>query len=78
MEFIKKKLSDCDSVTLKFLFTECVSRYELIVLIMALLELCKANHVNVLQTTMFADIEISKGLKFFDDASTLQETEEST
>lgn len=78
MEFIKKKLSEIDSITLKLLFTECSSRYELIVLIMALLELCKANHVNVFQAAMFADVEISKGLKFFDDTSTLQETEELT
>ncbi len=75
MEYIKKKLGELELITFKNLIVDCASRYELIVLIMALLELCKANHVNILQNTMFAEIEISKGYKFFDDTSTLQDIE---
>lgn len=75
MDYIKKKLGEMEQITLQQIIVDCASRYELIVLIMALLELCKANHVSILQATTFSEIEIKKGFKFFDDASTLQDIE---
>lgn len=75
MEMIKKCLEESEIVTLNSLILNCFSRYELIVVIMAVLELCKANHVNLFQSEMFAEIELSKGYKFYDDTSTLQDVE---
>ena len=54
---------------------DCLSRYELIVVIMAVLELCKANHVNLFQSAMFSEVELTKGIKFYEDTSTLQDIE---
>jgi segregation and condensation protein A len=65
MEAIKKKLKDIEVLTLTDLLENCESRYEFIVVIMAILELCKANHLNVFQPMAFAEIELSKG-KFFE------------
>ncbi len=75
MELIKKKLEEFDNVTLKTLIMDCLSRYELIVVIMAVLELCKANHVNLFQSAMFSEVELTKGIKFYEDTSTLQDIE---
>jgi segregation and condensation protein A len=75
MDIIKKRLEESDVVTLKNLILDCLSRYELIVVIMAVLELCKANHVNIFQSEMFAGIELTKGKKFYDDTSNLQDVE---
>ena len=75
MLLIKKKLEELENVTLKVLILDCMSRYELIVVLMAVLELCKANHVNVFQSAMFAELELTKGNKFYEDTSTLQDIE---
>ncbi|APJ02823.1 segregation and condensation protein A [Silvanigrella aquatica] len=75
MELIKKRLEESEIVTLKNLIADCLSRYELIVVIMAVLELCKANHVNLSQAEMFAEVELTKGYKFYEDTSTLQDVE---
>jgi segregation and condensation protein A len=75
MEVVKKRLEESNVVTLKNLILDCLSRYELIVVIMAVLELCKANHINIFQSGMFLEIELTKGNKFYDDTSNLQDVE---
>jgi segregation and condensation protein A len=68
---IKKQLITCDSFTLKDFIVACLSRYELIVTIMAVLELCKANHLHISQEVAFGDIIITKGTQFFEEATSL-------
>ena len=75
MDIVKKRLEEFETVTLKDLILDCLSRYELIVVIMAVLELCKANHVNLFQSGIFAEVELTKGNKFYDDTTNLQDIE---
>lgn len=75
MDIIKKRLEESETIFLKNLILDCLSRYELIVVIMAVLELCKANHLNIFQSGMFAEIELTKGNKFYDDVSSLPDVE---
>ncbi|KAB8029042.1 segregation and condensation protein A [Fluviispira multicolorata] len=77
MELVKKRLEETQNLTLKDLLIECLSRYELIVVIMAVLELCKANHVNICQENLFSEIILAKGEKFYDDSSNFQNIEAS-
>ncbi len=69
MDSIKKKLTPIESLQLSELVVDCVSRYDLIVTIMAVLELCKANHLSLTQETHLGAINLSKGKKFFDEAA---------
>lgn len=66
---IKKSLTDSGTLTLKSLIFECQSRYELIVTIMAVLELCKANHLIVTQAIPMGEIAITRGLYFCEENS---------
>jgi segregation and condensation protein A len=50
------------------LFVDCESRYELIVVFMAVLELCKANQLQLEQHEHFGPITITHGPKFEEDA----------
>lgn len=75
MELIKKHLEHNEIITLNNLILECLSRYELIVVIMAVLELSKANHINIFQIEMFGDIELSKGNKFYENSTAFHDLE---
>ncbi len=70
---IKQILTNCISLTLKDFINECVSRYDLIVTIMAVLELCKANHLSVSQEIEMGEITITKGHKFFEESAALMD-----
>lgn len=73
MIVIKKRLSETESLFLKDFIFDCVSRYDLIVTIMAILELCKANHLKITQEYDFGDITITKGFLFLEENSPLVE-----
>jgi segregation and condensation protein A len=75
MTIVKKQLESNELITLKSLIYECLSRYELIVMLMAVLELSKANHINIFQAAMFSEIELTKGSHFYEDAANLQDAE---
>lgn len=45
-------------------FEVCETRYELIVTLMAVLELCKANQLEIDQTEPFGTIHVRPGTKF--------------
>lgn len=61
---IKTRLREKEGLTLRDLVEECLSRYDLIVTIMAMLELCKANHLHIVQDAPMADIVLFKGVFF--------------
>jgi segregation and condensation protein A len=69
---IKKKMELVEMIVLTDLMQDCASRYELIVSIMAVLELCKANHLCVDQDELFGEIRITRGRLF---ENTVQELE---
>ncbi len=73
MNAIKKTLTDILSVNLYDLMAECLSRYELIVTIMAVLELCKANHLSLFQEMHLGPISLTKGVLFFEENAPLVE-----
>ncbi len=75
MEIVKKRLEEVQIILLQDFLMECISRYELIVVIMAVLELCKANQVNIRQDNLFSPIELTKGEKFYDESIILQDIE---
>jgi segregation and condensation protein A len=64
---VKKRLEMMDLLTLKELIADCMSRYELIVVLMAVLELCKANHLIIQQDQAFAEVQLRRGEKFSDN-----------
>lgn len=68
MKKLKERFSVVESAVLFDLFTDCESRYELIVVIMAVLELCKANQLSVEQQEDFGPIKVTRGLKFEEEA----------
>lgn len=69
-------LERASEATLREFFEVCDSRYELIVTLMAVLELCKANHLEVTQEENFATITIKRGSKFGEDLPELKGEEE--
>ena len=64
---LKKRFERTPSCEFTHLMDDCVSRYELIVIIMAVLELTKANQLCLAQDEIFGPIHITRGKKFFDD-----------
>lgn len=72
MQRIKRKFELVEEYTLREFFDECETRYELIVTLMAVLELSKANHLNLLQAELFGPILITRGPKFYDLAPELE------
>jgi segregation and condensation protein A len=72
MQRIKRKFEIVEEYVLREFFDECETRYELIVTLMAVLELSKANHLNVLQAELFGPIVITRGPKFYDVAPELE------
>jgi segregation and condensation protein A len=71
MVVIKRRLEVTQEVTLRELFEDCETRYDLIVTIMATLELAKAHHVLLRQDELFSPIIITIGAHFFDAAPEL-------
>ncbi|MEY4063926.1 MAG: hypothetical protein RIR26_134 [Pseudomonadota bacterium] len=71
MVVIKRRLEMMQQVTLRELFDDCETRYDLIVTIMATLELAKAHHVLLRQDELFSPIVITVGEKFYEDAPEL-------
>lgn len=67
IEVIKDRVRDVEDCIFQELLEECASRYELIVTLMAVLELAKANHVNILQEEAFGPIHLTKGEKFHEN-----------
>lgn len=61
---VKKRIEVADAMTLRELIFNCISRYELIVTIMAVLELCKANHLIAQQDQVFGEIQLLRGTQF--------------
>ena len=72
MMSIKKRLIPFDFMTLQNFILECLSRYDLIITIMAVLELCKAGHLKVTQEIEMGEILITKGLRFFEEAALVE------
>lgn len=64
MGVIKKHLEVGMTTTVMELLRECVNRYEMIVTLMAVLELCQAHQVIVEQLQPFGDIDIRQGPQF--------------
>ncbi len=71
MVVIKRRLELTQQITLRELFEDCETRYDLIVTIMATLELAKAHHVLLRQDELFSPIYITVGEKFFESAPEL-------
>jgi segregation and condensation protein A len=71
MVVIKRRLEVTQQVTLRELFEDCETRYDLIVTIMATLELAKAHHVLLRQEELFSPIVITVGEKFYESAPEL-------
>jgi segregation and condensation protein A len=71
MVVIKRRLEITQQVTLRELFEDCETRYDLIVTIMATLELAKAHHVLLRQDELFSPIVITIGEKFYESAPEL-------
>jgi segregation and condensation protein A len=71
MVVIKRRLGITQQVTLRELFEDCETRYDLIVTIMATLELAKAHHVLLRQDELFSPIVITIGEKFYESAPEL-------
>ncbi|MBM3382206.1 MAG: hypothetical protein FJY29_07180 [Betaproteobacteria bacterium] len=71
MVVIKRRLEVTKNITLRELFDDCETRYDLIVTIMATLELAKAHHVLLQQDELFSPVVISIGEKFYDQAPEL-------
>lgn len=71
MDVIKRRLRITQHVTLRELFEDCETRYDLIVTIMATLELAKAHHVLLTQEELFSPIVITIGDKFYEEAPEL-------
>lgn len=70
MEELKTKIFTTENTpVLKDFLIECASRYELVVTIMAILELCKSRHLSVSQETHFAPIHVLKGTRFSEQIS---------
>ena len=61
MLMIKKRLEPVTVFFLSELINDCMSKYELIVTLMAMLELCKSHHIHVEQIEAFAEISILRG-----------------
>jgi segregation and condensation protein A len=72
MQRIKRKFEIVEEFTIREFFDECETRYELIVTLMAVLELSKANHLNMLQAELFGPIVLTRGPKFYDLAPELE------
>jgi segregation and condensation protein A len=67
MFFIKNKLEEVEFLFLLELMSHFSSRYELIVSLMAILELCKSRQITLEQNTLFGDIKIQRGPYFAQD-----------
>lgn len=61
MRMMRARFQYVDSLVLLELFLEAETRYELIVVFMAVLELCKANELQIEQDEMFGEIRVSAG-----------------
>jgi segregation and condensation protein A len=72
MSLIKRRFEIAEEFTLREFFDECESRYELIVTLMAVLELSKANHLNLAQAELFGPIFLTRGARFYDEAPELE------
>ena len=72
MQRIKRKFEIVEEYVLREFFDECETRYELIVTLMAVLELSKANHLNLAQAELFGAILMTRGPKFYDVAPELE------
>jgi segregation and condensation protein A len=72
MQLIKRRFEIAEEYTLREFFDECESRYELIVTLMAVLELSKANHLSCLQAELFGPIVLTRGPRFYDAAPELE------
>ena len=57
--YIQQALASKGSTTFKALFNDSVSKYEVIITFMALLEMIKLNDINILQNSPYEDIVIS-------------------
>lgn len=68
MVVIKRRLEMTQQVTLRELFDDCETRYDLIITIMATLELAKAHHVLLRQEELFSPVIITIGEKFYEAA----------
>ena len=75
MTALKRKFAVVDEFTLREFFDDCESRYELIVTLMAVLELAKAAHLAVTQAEMFGPIVITRGARFYEAAPELEDDE---
>lgn len=64
---IKERFHFYPSATLLEFFELCETRYELIVTLMAVLELCKANQLEIDQTEPFGTIHVRPGTKFHEN-----------
>lgn len=64
MDAVKQRLEITEYLTVKDLLFDCESRYELIVVLMAVLELCKANQLMIQQDQAFAEIRLTRGERF--------------
>lgn len=65
MEEVRAKMRGAVSpLNLKGLISDCASRYELIVLLMALLELCQMRHLLLFQNGEWEDIFLERGERF--------------
>lgn len=69
---LKARFQMFASAELTELFIDCESRYELIVTIMAVLELCKANQLVVDQQELFGPITVTRGQKFEDEVPVIE------
>jgi len=72
MVAVKRRFALIEEVTLREFFDECESRYELIVTLMAVLELAKAAHVSLMQAEIYGPVLITRGARFYDDAPELE------
>lgn len=73
MTQIKNRFEIMSHFTLRELFDDCETRYELIVTIMAMLELAKANVVNMMQENMLGPIILTQGDKFETDLPLIED-----
>ncbi|MBX9704218.1 MAG: segregation/condensation protein A [Silvanigrellaceae bacterium] len=72
---VKKMLEEKEKMTFEELIHSCSSRYELIVTLMAVLELCKALHLLIIQHQSFGEIELVKGQKFIEKSFGIEDPE---
>ncbi len=70
---LKERFKNIPDCMLTDLFVECNDRYELIVTLMAILELVKGEQLNVAQEYLFAPMKITTGVRFGEEISEVEE-----